>query len=329
MVKDEGSFRQRWKVMIKASVRFTGNYTSFLWNEVHMLFTDLIIWSGTGLFFSRGGISRTGCTVKHWISDRHHSGKMKSMPVKRARLRWAFRCGEDTLKRRVHDIISWHGGGVEAHRTGELARQLVLKVLSAFIFFATMNENFVLEFFRNYLVLKCYIYYQHCVSLMGHTSGGNPMIYWFCVVFSDLTLIFFEFIRPTMLPFLTLGVKKKSLSIFSQFFQIKTEFLQMKRGKHKPWGMEDSLVHSSPLRNSLALASRSSWCSHRTLLVFPVRREQIWWDRVSAVCSWQSYPQPALGWGFWGAQQGHKLLFLSPHKFAIAERTTAALINTI
>lgn len=64
-------------------------------------------------------------------------------------------CGEDTLKRRVLDIVFWHSGGVKAHRTGELAHQLVLKVLSAFIFFATMDENFVLEFFRNYLPLKC------------------------------------------------------------------------------------------------------------------------------------------------------------------------------
>lgn len=42
--------------------------------ELNMLFTDLIIWSGTGLFFRRGGISRTGCTVKHWISGSDHSG---------------------------------------------------------------------------------------------------------------------------------------------------------------------------------------------------------------------------------------------------------------
>lgn len=59
-----------------------------------------------------------------------------------------FGCGEDTLKWTVLDIISWQGGGVEAHSTGELAHQLVLKVLSAFIFFATMDENFVLEFFQ-------------------------------------------------------------------------------------------------------------------------------------------------------------------------------------
>lgn len=61
---------------------------------------------------------------------------------------------EDTLKWRVLDIISWHGGGVEAHSTGELAHQLVLKVLPAFIFFATVDEHLVLEFFRNHLVLK-------------------------------------------------------------------------------------------------------------------------------------------------------------------------------
>lgn len=36
--------------------------------EFNVLLTDLIIWSGTGLFFRRGGISSTGCTVKHWMS---------------------------------------------------------------------------------------------------------------------------------------------------------------------------------------------------------------------------------------------------------------------
>lgn len=30
--------------------------------------TYLMIWSGTGLFLNRGCSSRTGCTVKHWMS---------------------------------------------------------------------------------------------------------------------------------------------------------------------------------------------------------------------------------------------------------------------
>lgn len=53
--------------------------------------------------------------------------------------------GMDTLKRRVPDIVSWHGGGVETHSAGELAHQLVLKVLSAFILLATVDEHLVLK----------------------------------------------------------------------------------------------------------------------------------------------------------------------------------------
>lgn len=52
---------------------------------------------------------------------------------------------KDTLKWRVLDIISWHSGSVEAHSTRELAHQLVLKVLSAFILFATVNKHLVLS----------------------------------------------------------------------------------------------------------------------------------------------------------------------------------------
>lgn len=76
-------------------------------------------------------------------------------------------CDKDTLKWRVLDIISWHSGGVEAHSTGELVHQLVLKVLSTFIFFATMDENFVLEFFINDFALKCYT--LSALHLIGHT----------------------------------------------------------------------------------------------------------------------------------------------------------------
>lgn len=54
-------------------------------------------------------------------------------------------CGEDTLQWAVLDVVSWHGGGVETHGTGELAHQLVLEVLSALIFFASVDENFVLQ----------------------------------------------------------------------------------------------------------------------------------------------------------------------------------------
>lgn len=52
---------------------------------------------------------------------------------------------KDTLKWRVPDIVSWHGGGVEAHRAWELAHQLVLKVLSAFVLFATVDKHLVLK----------------------------------------------------------------------------------------------------------------------------------------------------------------------------------------
>lgn len=51
---------------------------------------------------------------------------------------------------RVLDIISWHGRGVEAHGTGELAHELVLKIFPAFIFFATVDEHFVLEVFSEF-----------------------------------------------------------------------------------------------------------------------------------------------------------------------------------
>lgn len=54
-------------------------------------------------------------------------------------------CQKDTLKWRVSDIISGHGGGVEAHSAGELAHQLVLKVFSAFILLAAVNEHLVLK----------------------------------------------------------------------------------------------------------------------------------------------------------------------------------------
>lgn len=49
--------------------------------------------------------------------------------------------------RRVPDIISWHGGGVEVHSAGELAHQVVLEVLSTFILLATMDEHLVLKWF--------------------------------------------------------------------------------------------------------------------------------------------------------------------------------------
>lgn len=52
---------------------------------------------------------------------------------------------KDTLKRGVPNIAPWHGGGVEAHGTGELAHQVVLKVLSAFIFFPTVDKYLVLK----------------------------------------------------------------------------------------------------------------------------------------------------------------------------------------
>lgn len=90
--------------------------------------------------------------------------------------------------------------------------------------------------FRNYLVLKC------------HTLSA--------VVFRDMTFIFLEHIRPTMLTFLYHG--PAMLSVNKDTFPNLKLFLQNKHGKYKPWGMEDSLVHSSPLQNSLALASRSS-----------------------------------------------------------------------
>lgn len=112
-------------------------------------------------------------------------------------------CDKDTLKWRVLDIISWHGGGVEAHSTGELVHQLVLKVLSTFIFFATMDENFVLEFFRNDFMLKCYI------------LSALHRFHW--AYYSAMTLVFFEFIKPTILPFLSPSTHKcetfKTLSV--------------------------------------------------------------------------------------------------------------------
>lgn len=50
------------------------NLTLGIWLCIHprpccvFCHTYLIIWSGTGLFIRRGGISRTGWTVKHWMS---------------------------------------------------------------------------------------------------------------------------------------------------------------------------------------------------------------------------------------------------------------------
>lgn len=54
-------------------------------------------------------------------------------------------CQKDTLNWRVPNIVSWHRGGVEAHSAGELAHQLVLKVLSAFIFLSTVDKHLVLK----------------------------------------------------------------------------------------------------------------------------------------------------------------------------------------
>lgn len=52
---------------------------------------------------------------------------------------------KDTLQRRVLDVVSWHGRGVEAHRAGILAHQLVLEVLSALILFTSVDEHLVLK----------------------------------------------------------------------------------------------------------------------------------------------------------------------------------------
>jgi len=46
---------------------------------------------------------------------------------------------------RVLDVISWHGGCVEAHRAGKLAHQLVLEVLPALIFFTSVDKHPVLR----------------------------------------------------------------------------------------------------------------------------------------------------------------------------------------
>lgn len=40
-----------------------------LWAYCGYCNTNLIIWSGTDLFIRRGGISSTGWTVKHWMSE--------------------------------------------------------------------------------------------------------------------------------------------------------------------------------------------------------------------------------------------------------------------
>lgn len=52
---------------------------------------------------------------------------------------------EDTLQGGVPELVPRHGGGVEAHSTGELAHELILEVLSALILFTTVDKDFVLE----------------------------------------------------------------------------------------------------------------------------------------------------------------------------------------
>lgn len=52
---------------------------------------------------------------------------------------------KDTLKQGVPNVVPRHGGGVETHGTGELAHQVVLKVLPAFIFLPTVDKYLVLK----------------------------------------------------------------------------------------------------------------------------------------------------------------------------------------
>lgn len=52
---------------------------------------------------------------------------------------------KDTLQRRAPDVVSRDGGGVEAHGAGELAHQLVLEVLSAFILLPSVDKHLVLQ----------------------------------------------------------------------------------------------------------------------------------------------------------------------------------------
>ena len=54
-------------------------------------------------------------------------------------------CHEDTLQWRVLDVVSWHGGGVEVQSAGELAHQMVLEVLSAFVLLSTVDKHLVLQ----------------------------------------------------------------------------------------------------------------------------------------------------------------------------------------
>lgn len=136
---------------------------------------------------------------------------------------------EDTLKWRVLDIISWHGGGVEAHSTGKLARQLVLKVLSAFIFFATMDENFVLEFFRNDLVLKCYILSALRQFDWAYFSGKSHDLFVLrSIQWPDSHFLWIYQTHNAPIPFTHNCETFKMLSVkintehFSHFFQIKT-----------------------------------------------------------------------------------------------------------
>lgn len=97
-------------------------------------------------------------SVFQWLGANKYRGTPKgTIQVKDCRLRIAFKfsifyvhicvlcCQKDTLKWRVPNIISWHGGGVEAHSAGELAHQLVLKVLSAFILLSTVDKHLALR----------------------------------------------------------------------------------------------------------------------------------------------------------------------------------------
>lgn len=80
-----------------------------------MLLTDLIIWSGTGLFFRRGGISRTGCTVKHWISGSDHSGIKRHYMMESMSIQPCVKIYKQIAGRDMSDF-QWLGFNTQIHQ---------------------------------------------------------------------------------------------------------------------------------------------------------------------------------------------------------------------
>ena len=94
------------------------------------------MWSNLGISLHFPSVCVSACV---------HASAQVCVCVRRLWMCVRARMHKDTLQGRVPDVVPRHGGGVEAQGAGELAHQLVLEVLPAFVLLAPVDEHLVLH----------------------------------------------------------------------------------------------------------------------------------------------------------------------------------------